>query len=116
MKEGDYIIPKESFTRTIYNVTRKNNIVTNIIEVGIVNFSQNTKYKIIKIYTPHNNIQLIQTELESKTVSFSLTKTLEYEYVYDLFYLDNTVSLRSEKLKQLNKIAKINKFKNLFKF
>lgn len=116
MKEGDYLIPKESFTRNIYMVTRdNNNIVTQVIENGTISFKEKTKYKITKLYNLHN-IPLVQTESNYKTVTFSLIKHLDYECVYDVFYLDNTVSLRSEKLKQLNKIAKINKFKNLFKF
>lgn len=116
MKEEDYLIPKESFTRTIYNVTRdNNNIVLEVIENGTISFKEKTKYKITKIFTL-NNIPLVQTESDYKTVTFSLIKNINYECVYDVFYLDNTVSLRSEKLKHLNKIAKINKFKNLFKF
>ena len=115
MKVGDYIITKTTFNRIAYSVTRDNNtIVTNIVNKGNITFNENTKYKIIKIFKT-DDVNVIEIESNSITVNFSLEHSTKFEYLYDLFYIDNTIMQRSKKLKKLNKISKINKFKEFFK-
>lgn len=117
MKIGEYIQPKESFSRTIFSITKNTQTgeITDVIVQNKINFLQYKKYLITNIFTLFDT-ELVEIDADNIKLCFKLSNnTTEYEYVHDLFTIDLSAK-RAEKLKQLNKIQKKNRLKNLFSF